>query len=521
MIGLEIKSDAKAPSKLPVSSNEILHDSPNSTSSFASLLAGLKDEKDLMPLTKKGSVVLALGSQTQDDKKSDTKDTKSISSLLELLKGDTKSVQDELDVIALNPKLIQEKSVSEIKVLIQEAKQYLKHKISSLEGFKKSEIAALPKTLKGLAVVAKKFGIDISNITLEQVKQGVNGKLNIASKTQHPVEIKSQESVEKVEKNFSTKSSESAEQSEIEIIEKKSPLKTTKSTTGKAVLADQKAQEQVSNEPSQIKEQKQQVVNEQKSVTETPLFKAQMKPQEITTQQLVHAKVSQENSKVQKQKTQNTLELLLRGEKSFPTETNMTADLSVATAKVIAPNTRTEVQKNLESLLRGDVDEQSSAAVKNEAVQVHKADSFEVKLNEAKQMVKYLSNDVKQAIDDYKAPFTRIKVQLNPQKLGEIDLTVVQRGKNLHINLSSNNAAINTLAMNANDLRVQLSNNGIQNASLNFSNMSQGEQNSAGSHAHQQHHNRQNSEKEYGYFQDEDTHEEIKTSLEIVVPHYA
>ena len=90
-------------------------------------------------------------------------------------------------------------------------------------------------------------------------------------------------------------------------------------------------------------------------------------------------------------------------------------------------------------------------------------------------MVKYLSQDVKSAINDYKSPFTRVQVQLHPQKLGEIDLTVVQRGKNLHINLSSNNAAVNTLAMNANDLKVQLNNNGINNASLNFNSNPQGD----------------------------------------------
>ena len=51
-----------------------------------------------------------------------------------------------------------------------------------------------------------------------------------------------------------------------------------------------------------------------------------------------------------------------------------------------------------------------------------------MKLNEAKQMIKYLAPDVKSAIEDYKSPFTRVKLQLNPQKLGEVDLTIVQRG---------------------------------------------------------------------------------------------
>jgi flagellar hook-length control protein FliK len=135
-------------------------------------------------------------------------------------------------------------------------------------------------------------------------------------------------------------------------------------------------------------------------------------------------------------------------------------------------------------------------------------------------MTKYLSQDVKSAIDNYKAPFTRIKVQLNPQQFGEMDLTVVQRGKNLHINLSSNNAAINTLAMNANDLKVQLQNTGINNASLNFNNNSQSQDGSASQQQHS-HQNRRDANEEYNYFTSNDENEEVLSSLEIVVPYYA
>ena len=198
---------------------------------------------------------------------------------------------------------------------------------------------------------------------------------------------------------------------------------------------------------------------------------------------------------------------------------NLTADFSVATAKVLAPNATTEVSKSLEQLLHGEKNDSSQNNVKLDGLTTSKADSFEVKLNEAKQMIKYISQDVKTAIEDYKSPFTRIKVQLNPQKLGEVDLTVVQRGKNLHVSISSNNAAINTLAMNANELRTQLANTGINNATLNFNNSSQSEQNN--SQQQQNHQNERKADKEYNYFEGEETNEEILSSLEIVVPNYA
>ena len=261
----------------------------------------------------------------------------------------------------------------------------------------------------------------------------------------------------------------------------------------------------------------------------TPLFNAQ-KNVEISTEQIVQTKAQNRTSfdlNTPKKTTNDTLELLLQGKKSAQkSDLGLTSDFSVATAKVIAPSLKNDNVKSLEALLNPDLessDKKSSDIVDSKTTTLNpvKADSLEVKMNEAKQMVKYLSQDVKQAIDDYKAPFTRVKVQLNPQQLGEIELTVVQRGKNLHVNLSSNNAAINTLAMNANDLKVQLQNSGINNASLNFSNNSQGGDAANGGQSNPQQQNRQQAQEEYNYFDKEETNEEILSSLEIIVPNYA
>jgi len=255
-----------------------------------------------------------------------------------------------------------------------------------------------------------------------------------------------------------------------------------------------------------------------------PLFKAQSS-KEYTTEQYVHVKANSNikiEEKTPKERADETLRLLLRGEKPQQSSSNLTADFSVATAKVIAPRAIEESTRNLEKLLHStsESSNESSSNSKIESLVSAKADSFEVKLNEAKQMIKYLAPDVKSAIEDYKSPFTRVKLQLNPQKLGDVDLTIVQRGKNLHVNLSSNNAAINALAMNASELRTQLSNSGINNATLNFNNQSDGSNSNA---SQQQQHNRQNEQKahkEYNYFDNEDANEEVLSSLEIVVPQY-
>ncbi len=259
--------------------------------------------------------------------------------------------------------------------------------------------------------------------------------------------------------------------------------------------------------------------NELKS---TPLFKAQLAT-EFTTQQLVQTKTNtllKAEIKTPKAKADETLQLLLRGESITKANTTLTADFSVATAKVLAPSATTEMTKSLESLLHSDTKESILPNSKLDSLTTLKADSFEVKLGEAKQMIKYLSNDVKTAIEDYKSPFTRVKVQLNPQKLGEVDVTIIQRGKNLHVNLSSNNTAINTLSLNANELKTQLNNSGINNATLNFNNSSQNSEQNGSSGQHNRHNERQAND-EYNYFENEEANEEIISSLEIVVPNYA
>jgi flagellar hook-length control protein FliK len=487
-------------------------DDKETTLSFAALLKGLGDTEEDSKNIQNGSLVLSLvkeESNTKQARPTDKTEGKQ-ETLLSLLKNDIKQSKDDpVEVktvhtqvkktsndlpLELNPKITQSMTPRELKVVIHQAKQYIKSKIINSEAFVKEEIKSLPKTLKGLVQVAKKIGIDISKITLEQVQTDIKQERKKESITQLNDEVDIKVNVKK-------------------------ELRLEVKTESKLDISKRNSIEDIKTTVKDVKPEKtfatKQQIDEKVS---TPLFKAQTKT-EITTQDIVNVKATNREPQAVKQKTKNTLELLLRGDKIAKKDTNLTADFFVATARVIAPSAKTEVSKNLESLLNNSDNGENQTQSKTDGLLVHKAESFEVKLNEAKQMVKYLSQDVKNAIEDYKSPFTRVKVQLNPQKLGEVDLTIVQRGKNLHVNLSSNNAAINTLAMNANDLKVQLSNNGINNATLNFSNSSQSSDQGAGSQAQQQQQNRQSTQNEYNYFDNEEN-EEILSSLEIIVPHY-
>lgn len=458
--------------------------------------------------TTKTTKVSKKENETQDTLVASTKKStpKTLADLMQV-STETSSQKLEKNEIALNPQITTKLTPSELKTLVNEAKEYLKAKIMQTDGFKNAEIAALPKTLRGLTQVAQKLGLEPSKITIEEVKRTIT----LPAKELNVQNLQGQ----KKEESSTLVSEETA-------------LKTKGQTSKTAKVQTQTQQTAQIQTPQDEKvQQVVEKVSEHKahqSLKETPLFKAQT-PTEITTQEIVSAKAVAFEMKKPKEKAEDNLKLLLRAQTSQKSETGLTADFSVASAKLIAPQlvqtqAHTQAVHNLESFLQGKSSEESNTVAKLETTLQAKTESFEVKINEAKQMMKYLSTDIKTAIEDYKSPFTRVKVQLNPQRLGEIDLTVVQRGKNLHVTLSSNNAAINTLAMNVNDLRLQLTNNGIQNATLNFSSNSQGQEGSAQGQQNSQQ-RREEAHKEYLHRQSEETHEEILSSLEIVVPHYA
>ena len=515
MIALSTKGKTASASPLSLAPNE-----EKPTLSFSELFKGVKSGKETKE-AQNGVVVLALkdsknavntptsSTPTLSTKQESSKD-KRAQMLESLLKGESVSqesvsVKEESDVV-LNPKLTQNLSVQEIKTLVADAKEYLKEKIMQSDGYKKAQVKELPTTLKGLARMAKEFGVELQKITLQEV----------ASKS-------SKSSAEVVVQEQTPSDSHAIDEKKTQTSATSVPhaMKKSKKTAPEQTTLQQDATQQ-KEQVQENKEVQEKSQTSSKDLKATPIFKAQTQEQ-ATTEQLVMLKQFKPQEPTQKERANDTLKLLLRGEeKSATASANLTQDFSVATARVIAPSAQTDGQKNLESLLRGEsaTQENGELGLKSENATTLKADSFEVKINEAKQLTKYLSADVKNAIDEYKSPFTRVKLQLNPQRLGEIDLTIVQRGKNLHVNLSSNNAAINALAMNATDLRTQLQNSGINNATLNFSNTSDNAsaQGQTGGQQHQQ--QGQRAHQEYNYFATEAENEEILSSLEIIVPRY-
>ncbi|MBK1991123.1 flagellar hook-length control protein FliK [Campylobacter sp. 2018MI35] len=94
-----------------------------------------------------------------------------------------------------------------------------------------------------------------------------------------------------------------------------------------------------------------------------------------------------------------------------------------------------------------------------------------------KETLQYFSNDLKEAIEQYKAPITKINITLNPSNLGEVEVTLVQRGNNLHINFNSNTNTMNLFIQNQAEFKNSLVNMGFTGLEMNFSDQGKREQN--------------------------------------------
>jgi hypothetical protein len=88
---------------------------------------------------------------------------------------------------------------------------------------------------------------------------------------------------------------------------------------------------------------------------------------------------------------------------------------------------------------------------------------------ELKRTFDSFATDFKEKVESYKPPLMKVTMQLNPTGLGEVDVTIVNRGNNLHININSNPNTIALFSQNQADFKTSLVNLGFSELSMNFS----------------------------------------------------
>ncbi|MDO2409540.1 flagellar hook-length control protein FliK [Campylobacter magnus] len=118
-------------------------------------------------------------------------------------------------------------------------------------------------------------------------------------------------------------------------------------------------------------------------------------------------------------------------------------------------------------------------------------------------------------ISEFKPPVTRVNLQLHPAELGEVNITMIARANNLHVNVTSANATMALFLQNQAEFKANLVNMGFSDIQMSFSDHKEGSN------------TQQNSNKaKKSYESDEDGvminefEGSSESTLEIVLPRY-
>ncbi|WQV57691.1 flagellar hook-length control protein FliK [Helicobacter pylori] len=94
----------------------------------------------------------------------------------------------------------------------------------------------------------------------------------------------------------------------------------------------------------------------------------------------------------------------------------------------------------------------------------------------SKETIKHFTQQLKQEIQEYKPPMSRISMDLFPKELGKVEVIIQKVGKNLKVSVISHNNSLQTFLDNQQDLKNSLNALGFEGVDLSFSQDSSKEQ---------------------------------------------
>jgi len=362
--------------------------------------------------------------------------------------------EEEQNSALFSKELLEGLNQDQLRSLIYRAKEYLKNEIRSKVPEKEFNADSLPKTLGGLIRLAESLKLKPEQITYSEL-QNIHDTTEMPDAKALPAQLV-----------FNPKA--------LEALRKETP------ETHSFEALTQLLSEAKDKKTSEKKEKESPLTQSLKSLIGTS-DTVENSPKNI--------KETLNDSINKKEANPNPLLQLLQGEQNKEHSSDHTGE----TQKVEASTMKTH--------------ELSTA--KN-------GDSIDVKMKEAQQAMRHFASDLKEAAENYKPPFTRLTMKLNPEKLGEVEVTLVQRGNNVHVNIQSNNGAtVAFLANNATELKAQLAHQGITNATMNFMSGGDGQQQNPHQHQNQERY------KAYQSFEEFEFSNEELIALEIIIPRYA
>lgn len=139
----------------------------------------------------------------------------------------------------------------------------------------------------------------------------------------------------------------------------------------------------------------------------------------------------------------------------------------------------------------------------------------------------HFSGKLRDALQNYKPPITKISLELNPENLGSVELTITKMGDKVNIQIGSNQTALQLFMQNAQEFKIQLNNVGFNEVTMDFKDTSGNSfsQNNGGNFGNSQQqnpnqHQKRNENGLYIYKQAEESNLEI-SHLDLSFSYYA
>ena len=121
------------------------------------------------------------------------------------------------------------------------------------------------------------------------------------------------------------------------------------------------------------------------------------------------------------------------------------------------------------------------------------------------------ANDLRERIENYKPPIMKIKMTLTPKDLGSVDVTMINRGNNLQVTISSNSNTMAIFTQNQAEFKNSLVNMGFTNLSMNFSSQND----------HQKNNQKEQSKKQSNFMEEvEELSNDSIDMVELTIPRY-
>lgn len=149
------------------------------------------------------------------------------------------------------------------------------------------------------------------------------------------------------------------------------------------------------------------------------------------------------------------------------TESKINSDIKPASIQ----NPKRSIKENIRTLDQGseDVKKTDVKLVNTENLNTLKNEQMQRNFD-VKETMKSFVSSLNTEIQNYKPPISKITIELTPANLGSVEVSITHQGKNIQIQLHSNQNALNLLMQNHNELRSMLSQIGYENVAMSFSN---------------------------------------------------